>query len=369
MLEAGGAKSNRSRSRGRVDSRQVGSKIGQMVHRDWQATYRRHRPNGPGGDVGLLVSRAEGAVVFDGSGRRYLDFASGCQSPLGHNHPSMAGVLARLGHRPPVAGGLWPEAVELTELLAEVVPGAKNRRVLVCDSGREALAAAVRLAQQRTRRNRILYLADLRGDDVRLEQDVAAAVAHPLGPRLGQAARACSLAGTLLIDDETGIGPGLTGTMLAIEHSSVRADLYVLGNGWASGLPFGACVTGSSDLHWQDRVPVNPAGSAAAIETIRLLKAGLVEQGALSARLLEAELERAGLPWTLSGEGLVWTLMMEQGKGQASGFLARCLDLGLLCQRLGADSVGIRPPVVVAGAEIKQAVAVLRTVAGEFKRT
>ena len=81
----------------------------------------------------------------------------------------------------------------------------------------------------------------------------------------------------------------------------MRPDLYVLGRGWAAGFPFGACVTGSSTLHWKCATAGNPIGSALALETVRLLRLGCFEQG----RKLAAYLEKrfGALPARSSSRG------------------------------------------------------------------
>lgn len=349
-----------------VDSAWGESKIGQM--KQLQTVYRRHSPNGPSTFAGLVVEHAAGCRVRAADGREYLDFASGGLAPLGHSHPALAQVLAEVGHRPAVSSAIWPDTVELMAELATVVPGGTNRRVLVCDSGREALAAAVTLAQERTGRSRISYLTDQRGSEVTVGADVAALVAHPLDPRLGAAVAVCAKVGALLIDDETRIGPGLTGMMLAIESASARADLYVLGSGWTGGLPFGACVTGSSTLHWQHREVANPLGCSLALAALRSLRAGLVEQGVAAATVLERALESAQLPWPVFGTGLVWTVVLDSGRGLAEWLISDCRKHGLLLCSVGDDAVGIRPPLVATASEIEQAVGVLKLVSQALGR-
>ena len=330
--------------------------------------FRRHGPNGPDATLPLWVSRAAGVCLFDADGSRYLDFSSGAVAPLGHNHPDIYGALAIAGHRIAVPGSEWVETAELMQLLAEVVPGGTNRRVLVMDSGREALARAVGLAQQITSRQRVVYLADMTTAEVSLPADCAGLVANPFDARLPAARAACDGTGALLIDDETGIGPGLTGTMLAIEQTPVRADCHVLGRGWAAGLGFGACVTGSSSMHWDGQPAANPLGCVAALATVRLLKAGLVQQGIEASAHLEQGLRllaRSRVPCAFSGEGLVWTMLVPGGKAQA--FVARARKRGLLLLELGPDAVGIRPPLVVSRSEIEGALAVIGAVVAEAK--
>ena len=101
-----------------------------------------------------------------------------------------------------------PDEVVLMHKLAELVPGGMNRRVLVCESGREALARAIELARNETDRTNVTYLSACSEDKPAIGRDVAAVVAHPLDGRIKLARQACDAAGALLIDDEAGIGPG-----------------------------------------------------------------------------------------------------------------------------------------------------------------
>jgi acetylornithine/succinyldiaminopimelate/putrescine aminotransferase len=275
--------------------------------------------------------------------------------------------------------------------LAELVPGGMNRRVLVCESGREALARAIELARNETHRSHVTYLSQCSDEKPAVGKDIAAVVAHPLDGRIKHARQACDAAGALLIDDEAGIGPGATGRMLAIELSDVRPDIYVLGRGWAAGFPFGACVTRSSTLHWKCVTVGNPFGCALALETIRLLETGLLEQGRKLAVCLEkwfGALSSPKLEPELWGVGLVRTLVLGRASavrepalgivpirgqpppGPAEGFVQKCRELGLLLHALSADTIAVRPPLVASEKDIDFAAEVLgKVLAGLEKKS
>ena len=302
-----------------------------------------------------------------------MDFASGGSAPLGYNHPDIAGVLSQVGHALGTDGVVLPGEVALMHKLAELAPGGMNRRVLVCESGREALARAIELARAETGRQCVLYLSSTPDEKPVVGNDVAAVVAHPLDGRIKKVRQACDAAGAMVIDDEAGIGPGTAGRMLAIELSDVRPDIYVLGRGWAAGLPFGACVTGSSDLRWKCATVGNPIGCAAALETIRLLEAGLLDQGRKLAVCLEkrfGQLTSTKLDPELYGTGLVRTIAFRKDKGIAAGFAQKCRELGFLLYVLSADTVAVRPPLVAKEKDIDFAVEVLgKVLAGFDKRS
>jgi hypothetical protein len=101
-------------------------------------------------DVPVIV-RGSGPYVFDNHGRRYLDGLSGLfVSQVGHGRTELADAAARqaseLAYFP-----LWsyahPQAIELSERLADLAPGDLNR-VFFTTSGSEAVESAWKLAKQ-----------------------------------------------------------------------------------------------------------------------------------------------------------------------------------------------------------------------------
>jgi acetylornithine/succinyldiaminopimelate/putrescine aminotransferase len=345
-----------------------------MKNDDLRQCYRRFGPIGPDAPEPVFAEKGEGAWLVMDDGKRLLDFANGGALPLGYTPGAKTGdspperaargtvpVFASL-HSLGADGVLWQSEVELMHKLAELVPGGMNRRVLVCESGREALARAIELARNETHRANVTYLSQCSEEKAAIGKDVASVVAHPLDGRIKHARQACDAAGALLIDHEVGIGPGATGRMLAIELSDVRPDIYVLGRGWAAGFPFGACVTRSSTLRWKCTTAGNPIGCALALETIRLLEAGLLEQGRKLAAYLEKRfgaLSSPKLEPELWGAGLVRSIVFRKGKGAAVGFVQKCRELGLLLHALSADTIAVRPPLVVKEKDVDFAVDVV----------
>ena len=370
----------------------------------------------------VFAEKGEGAWLEDDEGKRLLDFANGGSLPLGYtlgaktgdSPPEGTGPRSGVENTPRVCpqraargtahvfascpapgadGVAWQSEVELMHKLAELVPGGMNRRVLVCESGREALARAIELARSETSRTNVTYLSHSCDAKPAISGDVAAVVAHPLDGRIRHARQACDAAGALLIDDETGIGPGATGRMLAVELAAelspqrhkdtksqtgaetlkggVRPDIYVLGRGWAAGLPFGACVTRSSNLRWEHGSSGNPPGCSAALETIRLLEAGLLEQGRKLAAYLEkrfGSLSCSKLDPELWGVGLVRTIVLRKGKDAAEGFVQKCREQGLLLHALSAETVAVRPPLVAKEKDVEFAAEVVGKVLAGFDK-
>ncbi|MGH9267836.1 MAG: aminotransferase class III-fold pyridoxal phosphate-dependent enzyme, partial [Acidimicrobiales bacterium] len=93
--------------------------------------------------------RGEGAWLFDGDGRRYLDFLSGLGvTSLGHAHPAVAAALAdqagRLLHVSNLFGSLPQHDVAAS--LDRLLGG--GGKVFFCNSGAEANECAFKLARR-----------------------------------------------------------------------------------------------------------------------------------------------------------------------------------------------------------------------------
>ncbi len=105
----------------------------------------------------LVVSRAQGALIWDAEGREYLDFAGGigCQN-LGHGHPKIVAAIHeqvdRYLHQCFMVGSYEPY-VEVCRRLAELSParGGEQKSILL-NSGAEAVENAVKIARHATGR-------------------------------------------------------------------------------------------------------------------------------------------------------------------------------------------------------------------------
>jgi 4-aminobutyrate aminotransferase len=109
----------------------------------------------------LVVTRAEGARLWDGEGREYLDFAGGigCQN-LGHGLPAVVAAIHdqvdRFMHQCFMVG-MYEPYVEVCRRLAELSPcrGDEQKSLLV-NSGAEAVENAVKIARAATGRPAVI---------------------------------------------------------------------------------------------------------------------------------------------------------------------------------------------------------------------
>ncbi len=108
----------------------------------------------------LVVERAQGVVVEDVDGNRFLDCAAGIAvCSTGHCHPRVVEAIqeqaARLLH---ICGADFydPMYIGLAERLGDLAPGDGPKKVFLGNSGAEAVEAALKLARHHTGRAREL---------------------------------------------------------------------------------------------------------------------------------------------------------------------------------------------------------------------
>lgn len=124
---------------------------------EWIARARRVLPAGGFGnfDPGIIISHGEGARVWDGDGREYVDYLIGSGPMLlGHGHPEvMEAVLEQLP-RGMTYFANNTKGIELAEAIIDAVPCCEQIRFVA--SGGEADMYAIRLARAYTGRDKIL---------------------------------------------------------------------------------------------------------------------------------------------------------------------------------------------------------------------
>jgi 4-aminobutyrate aminotransferase len=169
--------------------------------------------------------------------------------------------------------------------------------------------------------------------------------------------------GILLIADEVQSGMGRTGKMWACEHYDLAPDVLAVAKGIASGLPLAATVARADLMQWPPGAHAstfggNPVSVAAALTTIELLEAGLVEHAAeIGARMLERMRSwpaRFAAVGDVRGLGLMLGVEFvrdRETKAPAPELRDRVVQMaferGLLVLGAGANSIRLSPPLVI----------------------
>ena len=290
---------------------------------DFAAIQARHELD-VFGKRGITLVRGEGAMLYDDRGRAYIDCIGGQGSAnLGHGHPAIVAALATQAETLMTCPGSFAndQRALLMQELAHLAPNGLDR-VFLCNSGTEAVEAALKFARISTERSKII--AAKRGFHGRtfgamtathnpkyalgcgplvpdfhhvafnqigelellLNEDVAAVVLEvvqgeggviPANPDYLPAVRKlCDRYGALLIIDEVQTGFCRTGRMFAIEHSGVIPDMLCLAKSIAAGFPMGAVLANQKiDIKVGQHGTTfggNPLACAASRATLRVMQ-------------------------------------------------------------------------------------------------
>lgn len=117
-------------------------------------------PKGVSNGVPAFAQKAEGALITDVDGNTFIDFvgAIGVMN-VGHNHPKVKQALHEQVDQFIHTGFnvmMYESYIELAEKLAELSPGNHEKKVLLQNSGAEAVENAVKIARKYTKRQGII---------------------------------------------------------------------------------------------------------------------------------------------------------------------------------------------------------------------
>jgi acetylornithine/LysW-gamma-L-lysine aminotransferase len=272
----------------------------------------------------LAIVRGRGAHVWDAEGREYIDCVGGQGAAnLGHAHPDIVAAISRQAATLISCPEIFynDQRARLLARLAEVAPAGMNRAFL-CNSGTEAIEAALKFTRLSTGRREIV--AAVRGfhgrtmgalsatwnkeyrapfeplvlgfghvpyndlaalDKVVTDQTAAVLLevvqgeggVYPATAEFLLGAQAlCRERGALLILDEVQTGYGRTGKLFACQHTGVEPDLMAVAKSMAGGLPMGACLIGPrvanlAPMTHGSTFGGNPLACAAALATLDVL--------------------------------------------------------------------------------------------------
>jgi acetylornithine/N-succinyldiaminopimelate aminotransferase len=358
-------------------------------------------------DVTLV--RGEGPWVFDSDGTRYLDFVAGIAVVgLGHIHPApLAAARTQLETLWHVSNLYWTEPMQ--ELAARLSTRFGGASAFFCNSGAEAVEAAIKYARKVTRRPGFVALngsfhgrtigslaltgqpakraafeplmpggqfvepedldalgaaVDAQTAAVLLEPVLGEGGVRPLSADFVREAQTLAHAnGALLLLDEVQAGTGRTGTFFAWEQLGVKPDALTLAKGLANGLPIGCLLV--SDEAPQGFQPGdhastfggNPVTCAAACAVVDELTDELLASVRERGEQLAAGL--AGFGTEVRGRGLLLAFDVDR---PAAEVVAGCLERGLLVSTAGEKTVRLTPPLTVTADLVDRALSTLEEV-------
>ena len=260
--------------------------------RDQYMTWESDHESGTYGKQPIVLVRGEGAHIWDLDGTEYIDCIGGHgASNMGHAHPAVVKAISEQAQRLFLApNGFYNDvrARLLSELVRVAPPGLE--RAFLCNSGTEAVEAALKFARLATGRSKVI--STMRGFHGRtmgalgttwrkeyrkpfeplipgfgfvpynklermekvVDDETAAVILEVVqgegGVNLGDGEylrgvqALCHERGAMFIVDEVQTGFGRTGKLFACEHYGLEPDLMTVAKSIAGGLPMGAALIG-----------------------------------------------------------------------------------------------------------------------------
>jgi len=246
----------------------------------------------------LVLVKGRGATVYDSDGNEYLDFLAGVAvNNLGHCHPRVVVALQKQAQRLMHVSNHFHIEPQVN-LAKALVKNSFADKVFFCNSGTEAIEAAIKLARRYSRevlkidRFEIIAMTgsfhgrtygalsataqekfhqgfepmvpgfrfvpynDVKAVEGAVNERTCAVLVEPVQGEGGvnvpdpgylkALRRICDERGLLLLLDEIQTGMGRTGRLFAYEHEGVTPDVMALAKGLGSGMPIGALLASNN---------------------------------------------------------------------------------------------------------------------------
>ncbi len=356
----------------------------------------------------LVLEHGDGAWVWDVDGRRYLDLVGGIAvNALGHNHPALVSAVSKQAGQLVHVSNFFTSVpqVELAERLLFLAGAPEGSAVFFCNSGTEALEAAIKLARRTGRTGIVAAEGAFHGrttgalalthkpayrepfeplipgvthvpwgdvDALRaaVTDETSAVVLEPIqgeaGVRPGdpgylRAAREVTReAGALLVLDEVQTGVGRTGTWFAFSQAGVVPDAVTLAKGLGGGVPIGALLTFGPDVSTMltpgmhgSTFGGNPLACAAGLAVLDTIASeGLLDHAREAGQHLERRIGALEHPLVtgIRGAGLLRAITLAGDHAAAVAALSR--DAGFIVNPVAPDALRLAPPLVVTTDEL-----------------
>jgi acetylornithine/succinyldiaminopimelate/putrescine aminotransferase len=318
----------------------------------------------------LRIARGDNDLVYDESGRAYIDlFSANGTAWLGHANSRVSAAIARQLGEIWNSGAIATPVRDAAQAAVDAYIPATHRLASFFSTGMEAVEFSLRLARVATSRPRLIAFEhamhgkslataalgwdnawNLRSDDLtrlpfvdqapegeilfRLEEslaarDVAAVLMEPMLGSFGgyaaspellrNVASLCAASGTLLVCDEILTGLGRTGPRFYFESAGISPDVILIGKSLGAGFPVSGVVA-RRNLEITPRMlpgstfAGNALAAAAVLATLEEIAAIDVARnveaiGAVIERMV-APLDALGM--TLRGRGALWVLELNE---------------------------------------------------------
>jgi LysW-gamma-L-lysine/LysW-L-ornithine aminotransferase len=363
----------------------------------------------------VVLVRGYGSKLYDEHGKEYIDCASNIGvSLIGHGNPIIAQTLQDQYLKLANCYSMFynDTRAKLVEKLVSIAPPGLSR-VFLCNSGTEAVEAALKFARSTTGKNRTGIVCAIRGFHGKTMGSLAATwdpkyhepflpmlqgfthipfnnieklreavmentsavllevVQGEGGVRVGdkqffqEARRLCTEKGVLLIIDEVQTGFGRTGTLWACEQY-VTPDILCCAKAIAGGVPMGAVLC-SDKIQVPKRSHTstfggNPLACAAALASIDIIqREHLPSRAATLGAYLQKNLKKINSPRIkeIRGLGLMIGIELQE---KADPYVKILMDKGIIVLMAGPNVIRLLPPLVITKEEIDTVIHALNEV-------
>ncbi len=361
----------------------------------------------------LVLVKGRGTKVYDFEGREYLDFVSGVAvCNLGHCHPRVVVALQKQAQRLMHVSNHFHIEPQIN-LAKALVANSFADKVFFCNSGAEAVEAALKLARRYAREVlkqdryelitmrgsfhgrtygslsataqekfhqgfepivpgfRYVPFNDIKAIENAINDRTCAVLLEPLqgeggvnvpAPGYLKALRElCDKRNILLMLDEIQTGMGRTGKLFAYEHTGITPDVMMLAKGLGAGMPIGALL--STDKAAQAFTPGshgstfggNPLACAAALASLdALLEDNIIvptvaRLGGYFLRGLDTLKQKYSFVRDVRGQGLLIGMELDF---PGKDIVSDCLSEGLLINCAMDTVLRFMPPLIITEEEI-----------------
>ncbi|WP_086239987.1 aminotransferase class III-fold pyridoxal phosphate-dependent enzyme [Campylobacter devanensis] len=361
-------------------------------------------------DVGFV--RGDGAILWDDSGKDYIDFASGIGvCALGHSHKGVAKVIAKQAKTLLHTSNLYniaPQA-KLANKISNLLGG--GYELFFANSGAEANECAIKLARKfgfsKGRKSEIISLKNsfhgrtiatlaMTGQDkfhpdefgaypdgfkfydsiddiiANLNENTAAVIIelvqgeggiNPLDKdKVQNLAKILNQKDILLITDEVQCGVYRTGEFVTSKIYDITPDIITFAKGLGNGVPISACATRKSIFSPGDHGSTFGGGFlvTSVAEYVLSELETLKSSGKLNKTIAKFEKNLEKLVSKNSdifekrvGIGLMQGIVVKDVEFLAK-IVAKALECGLLILRSGKDTLRFLPPLNLSKKELKE---------------
>jgi LysW-gamma-L-lysine/LysW-L-ornithine aminotransferase len=362
----------------------------------------------------LTITKGKGVYLYDDKGNKYLDCMSNFGvNILGHdNNEINEKISEQLSKLTNLHGSFVNDKRSLiAEKIVKLSPGLT--KVFFCNSGTEAVEAAIKFSRLATGRTEIIaakmgyhgktigalsltktlkkynepylpLLSDVKhfsyndADSLReiISEKTAAVFLEPIQGESGiripdkdffvKVKKICDEHNTLLVIDEIQSGMGRTGKIFAVEHFNIKPDMICMAKGIASGLPMGLTLINEkvseklfNGCH-TNTFGGNPLVCAGALAVLNYIEENkLLENADDVGSYFISELNKidSKLIREVRGKGLMIAIEL---KVKCSIYAKKLQDKGLLVIPTGSTILRLLPPIIFSKENADEAVEIIR---------